>query len=111
MKRLLIIGAGTAGTMMVNRLSKKLEAGEWQITVVDQHATHYYQPGFLFVPFGTYSPEQVMKPKTKFLPKSVEFVQKAVEHIDTDRNTIVLADGASISLQTTSFGAQRCGTT
>ena len=25
---------------------------DWDITIVDQSPTHYYQPGFLFVPFG-----------------------------------------------------------
>ena len=53
MKRLLILGAGTAGTMAANRLVHELN-GDWKITIVDQDETHYYQPGFLFIPFGTY---------------------------------------------------------
>ena len=56
-KRLLVLGAGTAGTMIVNRLRRRLDAGDWAITVVDQDDVHHYQPGYLFVPFGTYSPE------------------------------------------------------
>jgi len=52
MKKLLILGAGTAGTMMLNKLYNTLDKDEWQITIVDQHETHYYQPGFLFIPFG-----------------------------------------------------------
>ena len=51
MKKLLILGAGTAGTMMLNKLNTALDKNEWQITIVDQHETHYYQPGFLFIPF------------------------------------------------------------
>jgi sulfide:quinone oxidoreductase len=62
MKRMLILGAGSAGTMMANHLVKKLDLKQWKITVVDQHKTHYYQPGFLFIPFGTYSKEDVCKP-------------------------------------------------
>ena len=54
MKRLLILGGGTAGTMVANRLSHELE-DDWKITVVDADETHYYQPGFLFIPFGIYS--------------------------------------------------------
>lgn len=53
MKRLLVLGAGTAGTMVVNKLRPRLPADEWRITVVDQEAAHHYQPGYLFVPFGT----------------------------------------------------------
>ncbi len=51
MKELLILGAGTAGTMMANKLIKTLDKEEWRITLVDQYKTHYYQPGFLFIPF------------------------------------------------------------
>ena len=55
MKRLLVLGAGTAGTMTVNKLRKKLNPREWDITVVDANTTHRYQPGYLFVPFGRYA--------------------------------------------------------
>ena len=52
MNRLLVLGGGTAGTMVVNKLRHRLDRGQWQITVVDQNDTHVYQPGLLFVPFG-----------------------------------------------------------
>jgi sulfide:quinone oxidoreductase len=54
-KKLVILGTGTAGTMMLNRLSAALEKSEWQITIVDRYEAHYYQPGFLFIPFGIYN--------------------------------------------------------
>jgi sulfide:quinone oxidoreductase len=68
MKKLLILGGGTAGTMMANKLHKALDREEWSITVVDRQKTHYYQPGFLFIPFGIYSREDVEKPKSNFFP-------------------------------------------
>ena len=61
MKNVLVLGAGTAGTMIVNRLRGRLAKSEWTITVVDQDDIHHYQPGFLFIPFGTYTPEQVTR--------------------------------------------------
>ena len=64
MKKLLILGAGTAGTMMANKMRKHLERDEWDITIVDQFKTHYYQPGFLFIPFGMYTKNDVIKPKS-----------------------------------------------
>jgi len=36
MKKLVILGAGTAGTMMLNKLNGTLDKNEWQITIVDQ---------------------------------------------------------------------------
>ncbi|MEN8226159.1 MAG: tryptophan 7-halogenase, partial [Bacteroidota bacterium] len=71
MKKLLILGGGTAGTMMANKLRKVLDRADWEITLVDKHRTHYYQPGFLFIPFGIYSRNDVIKPKGDFFPSGV----------------------------------------
>lgn len=42
MRRLLVLGAGTAGTMAVNKLHHKLDRSEWTITIVDQDNEHLY---------------------------------------------------------------------
>ncbi|MDW8395831.1 MAG: FAD/NAD(P)-binding oxidoreductase [Anaerolineae bacterium] len=91
MKRLLILGAGTAGTMVANRLSRTLDRDEWKITVVDQHDTHYYQPGFLFIPFGIYTKADVVKPRRDFIPPGVELILSPVEVIEAERNRVRLA--------------------
>ena len=66
MRRLLVLGGGTAGTMIVNKLRRKLAREDWEITVVDRDDDHRYQPGYLFMPFGTYTPEQVVKKRHAF---------------------------------------------
>ncbi len=91
MKRLLVLGAGTAGTMMANHLRKKVNLAEWKITVVDQYPKHYYQPGFLFMPFGLYSEKDVVKPKRKFIPGSIEYVEAKVDRIDAEKSQVILA--------------------
>jgi len=93
MKKLLILGAGTAGTMMANRLRKKLPANKWSIAIVDQYPKHYYQPGFLFMPFGIYSGKDVIKPKRKFIPRSVDYVEAEVDRIQAEQNRGVLGAG------------------
>jgi len=93
MKKILILGAGTAGTMMANKLSKNLNKEVWEITIVDKDENHYYQPGFLFIPFGIYSPEEVVKPKREFLPKDVNFIVNEVAKMMPEENKIVLTDG------------------
>ena len=60
MRSLVIVGAGTAGTMVANRLRPKL-GNDWTITLVDPATVHYYQPGFLFLPFGIYSRSKVVR--------------------------------------------------
>ena len=93
MKKLLILGAGTGGTIMANKMRKELSRDEWMITVVDQEKTHYYQPGFLFIPFGYYKKNDVIKPKQNFLPVGVNSVFQKIEKIDTDHNKVILSSG------------------
>ncbi len=93
MKRLLILGAGTAGTMMANKLRKALSTDEWKITIVDQHKTHYYQPGFLFIPFGIYNKEDVIKPKTDFIPAGVNMIFSSIDKIEAEKNHVLLDGG------------------
>jgi len=92
-KKLLVLGAGTAGTMVVNKLRPRLDPAEWQITVVDQKPCHYYQPGFLFVPFGIYRAQDVMKPRRDFIPAGVEIDLSGIESIDTGKQRVALVDG------------------
>jgi len=96
-KKLLVLGAGTAGTMIVNRLRRRLDVGEWDITVVDQDDVHHYQPGFLFLPFGTYSPKQVTRSRHATLPDGVDFVIGDVDHVDAATNTVSLTDGRTLA--------------
>ncbi len=93
MRRLVILGAGTAGTMMANHLRPKLGSSEWSIAIVDQEKTHYYQPGFLFLPFDTYKPKQLKRPIEKFIPKGVDLVKEAIDRIVPETNSVRLADG------------------
>ncbi len=96
MRRLLILGAGTAGTMMANHLRSKLDRGQWTITIVDQEQTHYYQPGFLFLPFGIYKPKQLKKPTKNFIPKGVELVRKTIDRIDPAEDRVYLENGEAL---------------
>ncbi len=97
MKNIVILGAGTAGTMMANHLIRKIDKKEWHITVVDQYKTHYYQPGFLFLPFDLYDTKDVKKKKTKYLPKKVEYIQEAIDKIIPDDNNVILENGHVIN--------------
>lgn len=91
MKHLLILGAGTAGTMVANRMNRLLDKDKWRITIVDQNEKHYYQPGFLFIPFGMYSKNDVIKPKRDFIPAGVELITSPVELIEPDHKRVKLS--------------------
>jgi sulfide:quinone oxidoreductase len=97
MRNLVILGAGTSGTMMANHLISKLPKREWKITIVDQCKTHYYQPGFLFLPFDIYTTKQVKKKGSKFIPKGVNYLQEKIELIEPDKNVVQLEKSGELA--------------
>ena len=84
--------------MVANKLSERLD-DEWTLTIVDQDETHYYQPGFLFIPFGIYSPDDVVKPKIEFLPPRADVVHGTIDLIEPADNRVKLADGTTLDYE------------
>jgi sulfide:quinone oxidoreductase len=96
-RKLLVLGAGTAGTMIVNKLRRRLDRDQWQITVVDRDDDHHYQPGYLFLPFGEYTPQQITRSRRGFVPDGVEFILGEIDRIDADSSTVSLVDSRALS--------------
>ena len=96
MKKIVILGAGTAGTLMANKLCNELSLEEWTITIVDQDKTHYYQPGFLFIPFGIYKKQDVIKPKSNFFPVGANVIYSTIDKIVPAENHVLLTEGSQV---------------
>lgn len=66
MKRVLILGAGAAGLMIANRLARelrdKISAGEVEVALMDRGFKHVLQAGFTYIPFGVFSPRDLVRP-------------------------------------------------
>jgi sulfide:quinone oxidoreductase len=97
MKTFLVLGAGTAGIMMARKMSRVLDAKQWKVIVVDKNEQHFYQPGFLFIPFGYYKKDDVVKPIRSFVAKGVEYVVAEVEQLEPAENRVTLANGRVIN--------------
>ena len=67
MKNLVILGAGTGGTTLANRMLHQV-SDEWGITVVDPQPQHLYQPGLLFLPFGAHDETAMLRERK---PRSI----------------------------------------
>lgn len=93
MKRIIILGAGTAGTMMANHLQHKLDAGEWEIDIIDERTEHYYQPGYLFLPFDIYGPEDIIKPIKDFIPDGVRLITDQIIQVVPKEQCVDMANG------------------
>ncbi len=89
---LLILGAGTAGTITANKLRKRLD-DSWEITVIEASQEHHYQPGYLFIPFGMYDADDVVKPNAPLLGDGISLVLGEIDLVDTDGDAVLLADG------------------
>lgn len=96
MKKVLILGAGSAGTTIFNKLYRLLDKNSWSLTIVDQYEKHYYQPGFLFIPFGIYKEKDVFKPVNNFFPDGVDVVKAGIDKIMPNENRVILDNGVSL---------------
>lgn len=88
MKTLLILGGGTGGTIVANKMVRRLDGSEWRVVVIDRDERHLYQPGLLYIPFGTYRAEDVIRPRRRCLDKRVKMIFDQVETIEADRNRV-----------------------
>ena len=100
MTRIVILGAGTAGTIMANRLrrmyARDVQAGNTTISVVDGAEVHLYQPGLLFVPFGEYEPADLARPQRSQLHRDVDLVHATIDRVEATENRVYLASGESL---------------
>ncbi|MBS2034514.1 NAD(P)/FAD-dependent oxidoreductase [bacterium] len=95
-QKLVILGGGMAGTMMANKLRKRL-GPEWSITVVDRDNIHVYQPGLLFLPFGIYRKEEIVRERASFLGEGIAFREAEIERLDPVARQVFLQGGDLLS--------------
>ncbi len=93
--RIVVLGAGTGGTLAANRLHRTL-GGAAEITVVDQNDVHVYQPGLLFIPFGLATVDEITRPRHRQLHRGIEFVQASVERVDLGAREVHLGNDAVV---------------
>ena len=65
-----------------------MNSRQWEITIIDNDEVHHYQPGWLFIPFDVYTPEDCQKPKREFIPEGVNYILDEVVGLDTDARKV-----------------------
>ena len=86
-KKIVVLGAGTAGTIVSNNLRRHLPA-DWDITVIDRDDDHIYQPGLLFVPFGIQKSSSLVKSRKKYITPGINFVLDEITRIEPDKKEV-----------------------
>jgi sulfide:quinone oxidoreductase len=92
-KQIVILGGGTGGTMIANRLRRRFDANEAEIHVVDRDDQHVYQPGLLFVPFGLAQIDEIVRPRRRQLRGGMVFHENEIESVSIERDQVSLDDG------------------
>ncbi|MFW5934677.1 MAG: NAD(P)/FAD-dependent oxidoreductase, partial [Halolamina sp.] len=71
-----IVGGGTGGTVLANKLAERLgpeiERGEVRVTLLNDGPDHVYKPVWLYVPFGQREPEDGRRPLDELVDDAVE---------------------------------------
>ena len=94
--RIVILGGGTGGTIMANRLRRALGPDEAAITVIDRDDAHVYQPGLLFVPFGLADADDLVRPRRRQLQRDISFLSGEIDRVETAEHAVHLGDGRSV---------------
>ena len=96
-QRMVILGAGTGGTLAANRLRKRFSTQELEIDVIDQDNQHVYQPGLLFVPFGLAEPDDIVRKRDRQLHKGINYHESKIESVDIEAQEVHLAIGTTLA--------------
>jgi sulfide:quinone oxidoreductase len=94
--RIVILGGGTGGTLVANRL-QRLYGEDASIVVIDRDDAHVYQPGLLFVPFGLTEPSEIVRSRRAQLRDGIDLRLAEVDSVEIDRDTVRLEGGQGIS--------------
>ncbi|MEF8901990.1 MAG: FAD/NAD(P)-binding oxidoreductase [Halovenus sp.] len=83
-----ILGGGTGGAVLANRLADKLspelDAGDVRITLINDGPDHVYKPVWLYVPFGQREADDGRRPLSELVDDRVDLRIDRVTDIDTD---------------------------
>ena len=94
--QIVILGGGTGGTIVANRLRRRFEPDDVAVHVIDRDDAHLYQPGLLFVPFGLADPDALVRPRRRQLRRGVDFHEAEIDHVDLESRRVHLADGSEL---------------
>jgi sulfide:quinone oxidoreductase len=94
--KVVILGAGAAGTAIANRLVRRLDGAT--IVLVDKRREHLYQPGFSLVGAGLKPASYVVDGRTRdWLPEGVQLVEEEAAEIDPETRRVTTREGTALA--------------
>ena len=102
--RVLVLGAGAAGSAVANKLAREfrqeIAKEEVEITMLDKNDVNINQGGFTFIPFGLYTPEDISRSRKKLISPRVKCVfgeDGEVERVDLANREVTAKTGRNYS--------------
>ncbi|MBK5933554.1 sulfide:quinone oxidoreductase [Rhodovulum imhoffii] len=93
--KIVILGAGAAGTALANRLADRLDGA--RITLVDGRKRHLYQPGFTLIGAGLKPANYSVSTTAQWLPRGIDWVDESAANIDPEARTVTTRGGKKLS--------------
>jgi sulfide:quinone oxidoreductase len=97
MKKIVILGAGSAGVMFTNRMRREFSTNEVDLTVIEKNDKHYYQPAYSLVVWDLEDPENLVRPMAGLLHDGINFINDEATKINADKNSVTTAKNGDIS--------------
>jgi len=98
LKRVVIVGAGSGGTLLANLLAhefhKEIGAGSFSVHLVGEGDGHFFQPGNLDIAFRGADPKSTVRRESSLLRREVVHVTDAAAKVDVGSRTLTTRSGA-----------------
>jgi len=98
-ERIVIVGGGTGGSVLANdladRLEPELDAGDVEVTLVNDGPEQVYKPVWLYVPFGQREPADGRRRLDELVDDAVDLRIDRVTDVDTDAQRLRFDGGPS----------------
>ncbi|KJJ83560.1 NAD(FAD)-dependent dehydrogenase [Candidatus Omnitrophus magneticus] len=97
MKRILVLGGGSAGVMFSNRMRREFGQDELEIVVIEKSEKHIYQPAFTLVVFDLDDPKNLVRPTKDLFFDGIKLVIDEVTKIHPEENKVTTTKNGDYS--------------
>lgn len=95
MKKIIVVGGGTAGISIAARLLRK--AKNISVDLFEPSEFHYYQPMYTLVGAGADKKEKTKRLTSDYMPKGVNWIKQKITKFEPENNSVYTEDGTSFS--------------
>jgi sulfide:quinone oxidoreductase len=91
-KKIVILGGGTGGLVVANRLRKALTRDN-DIVLIDREKNHLFNPSLLWLMVGWREEKKIQKPLSLLQRKGIKFINSLIQKIDFENRTVFTSQG------------------